>query len=92
MEGRKRPRTCFVESGNKIEGVIADAIAVALSGGLIPVKRILYRDLAKALVGWEVVGRSAIWEDQNCAFGGGRSEFVVTPLSYESTSFLQRPS
>jgi hypothetical protein len=92
MERPKRPRTCFAESSNQVEGAIADAFAIVLFGDFIPVKRMLHRHLAKALVGCEVVGRSAIWEDQNCAFGGGRSEFVVTPSSYESASFLQCPS
>ena len=78
MERGKRPRTCFVESGNQVEGAIADAFAVVLFGDCIPVKRTLHRHLAKALVGYEVVGRSAIWEDQNCAFGGRRSEFIAT--------------
>ena len=93
MERRKRPGTCFVESGNQVEGAIVDAFAVELFGDCVPVKRMLHRHLAKALVGWDVVGCSAIWEDQDCALGRGRSEFVVTsPSSYESVSFLRRHS
>jgi hypothetical protein len=89
MERRKRPRACFVESGNQVEGATADAFAIVLFGDFIPVKRTLHGHFPKALVGWEVMGRRTIWEDQNRAFGGGRSEFVVTiPTSHESVSFL----
>jgi hypothetical protein len=35
MERPKRPRTCFVESSNQVEGTIADAFAVVLFGDFI---------------------------------------------------------
>ena len=63
MERRKRPRTCFVESGNQVEAAIGDAFAVVLFGDLIPVKPMLQRHLAKALLVREAAGHSSIWED-----------------------------
>lgn len=89
MERRQRPRACFVESGNQVEGTTTDAFTVVLFGDFIPLKCILYRDFPKALVGRKVVGCCTIWKDQDRAFGGGGSEFVVTiTTSYESVSFL----
>ena len=81
MERRKGPRTRFIESGNQVEGVTPDAFPIALFGNFIPFKRMLHRQLAKALVGWQVVRCRALWKDQNCAFIGGRSEFIVTSPS-----------